>query len=90
MIILSQDKETIVNIDTLQKIYIHDGTIRTEVNDKPVTLGTYKDRFQARDILEEIANTYAKYIKTDGGALATIDAYVQPTAYTPPKVYRMP
>ena len=53
-------------------------------------LGEYESEARAMEVLGEIADEYGKYLSTAGGPLATVEAYVQPFAYAPPKVYRMP
>jgi|GEM_PF-2539790 len=54
------------------------------------TLGEYPTEERAQEVLQEIAEKYGSYIKVDGGPLLTMDAYVQPLLFTPPKVYTMP
>lgn len=41
-------------------------------------------------MLAELANEYGKYYRVDGGPMATVDAFVQPLMFEPPKVYKMP
>lgn len=53
-------------------------------------LGEYESEARAMEVLGEIADEYGKYLSTAGGPLATVEAYVQPFAYAPPKVYKMP
>lgn len=53
-------------------------------------LGVYESEARAMEVLEEIVNEYGKYLKTEGGPLATANFYAPPFAFVPPKVYRMP
>ena len=57
---------------------------------KGENLGEYESEARAMEVLGEIADEYGKYLSTAGGPLATVEAYVQPFAYAPPKVYKMP
>lgn len=53
-------------------------------------LGEYESEARAMEVLGEIVDEYGKYLKTEGGPLATANFYVQPFAFAPPKVYKMP
>lgn len=94
MLILDQTKTKLINLDHVSKFSATGGEViaysgaREAV--KADIIGIYEDPSRAVAVLGEIAETYAKYIISEGGPLATINAYVQPMAFTPPKVYNMP
>lgn len=65
MIIVSQDKEKIINFDNMTRVYItfdeddDDVCIRTETVDSLFEdLGYYKTEGRAQEVLQEIVNTY--------------------------------
>ena len=53
-------------------------------------LGEYESEARAIEVLGEIADEYGKYPNTFGGPLGTMNFYVPPIAFAPPKVYGMP
>ena len=53
-------------------------------------LGEYESEARAMEVLGEIAEEYGKYLRTDGGPMATASFYAPPFAFAPPKVYKMP
>lgn len=77
MIIVSQDKEKIFNFDNLTQIYITTDEEETEyeircesVDSLYETLGEYKTEERAKEVLQEIATTYAdvnEYIDNSNG-----------------------
>lgn len=69
---------------------LQDATRQTFAEDVTENLGEYESEARAMEVLGEIADEYGKYLSTAGGPLATVEAFVQPFAYAPPKVYRMP
>lgn len=54
------------------------------------TLGEYSSSDAAEKVLREITEEYGRFFRVDGGPLATVNAYVQPMMFEPPKVYKMP
>lgn len=58
MIILSQDKETIVNFENVTKIiiisYAIGASIKAHFEDGTVELGDYKDEERAKEVLKDI------------------------------------
>ena len=54
------------------------------------SLGEYESEARAMEVLEEIADEYGKYLRADGGLLATANFYAPPFAFAPPKIYKMP
>ena len=67
MIIVSQDKEKIVNFDNMTRVYItfdegdDDVCIRTETVDSLYEdLGYYKTEERAKEVLQEIIRSYRK------------------------------
>lgn len=66
MIIVSQDKETIVNFDNVLKIYIEiierNIWITARQKDRDVILAEYKTKERAKEVLQEIVENYRKNI----------------------------
>ena len=103
MLIMSQDRKCLLNLENAGTLFLSSyyGDYK---EGKPVKvlasfplaedvtegLGEYQSEARAMEVLGEIADEYGKYLSTAGGPLATVEAYVQPFAYAPPKVYRMP
>lgn len=62
MIIVSQDKETIVNFDNVLKIYIEiierNIWITARQKDRDVILAEYKTKERAKEVLQEIIDMY--------------------------------
>lgn len=90
MIIVSQDKDNIINFDNVENIDIVadlDGTgevpyeIYYETKSKRDTLGRYKTEERAKDVLKEITNEYLK---------CNITNIVHNYAYVENRAYKMP
>ena len=88
MIIVSQDKEEIINFDNMTRVYItldkgdDDVCIRTETVDSLYEdLGYYKTEARAKEVLKEIVETYKN---CNASAVSTGYGYVKN------KVYEMP
>lgn len=60
------------------------------VNDETVCLGIYKSIMRAKEIVQEIVDEFWKYTYEQGRQDLYTRSYVQPIAFEPPKVYRMP
>ena len=93
MLIFSQDRTALVNLDVGIFAITAQGNIvvATEGQTKmQIKLGEYRTSDEAQKVLAELADEYATYYRTDGGPLATMDAYAQPFMFEPPKVYKMP
>ena len=103
MLIMSQDRKCLLNLENAGTLFLS-SYYRDYKEGKPVKvlasfplaedvtegLGEYQSEARAMEVLGEIADEYGKYLSTAGGPLATVEAYVQPFAYAPPKVYKMP
>lgn len=69
MIIVSQDKEKIVNFDNIFYIdyYMINGTYEidanTDIDKDSVTLGYYKTKERAKEVLQEIVTDYVNECK---------------------------
>lgn len=103
MLIMNQQKTALLNVSHIKIIdatfpYLTVGdkqNNRAEVQavDQAGTilsLGRYASLDRAKAVLLEIAQKYGKYLSTPGGPCLTVEAYVQPMAFEPPKVYMMP
>lgn len=87
MIIVTQDKDNIVNLNNVVAIRINDfGTsstwqrITAETSSTTETLGDYKTEKRAKEVLEEITERYTNWNNL---------VYGQPTGVCSPK-YEMP
>lgn len=94
MIIRSQDKKEIHNLDRVSNIAVlpclgNENVFLIEVN-RQHTIGTYSTEEKAIKVLDMIQKEYEKHIYGQGGAMATADYYVPPFAFIPPKVFQMP
>ncbi|MFR2570924.1 MAG: hypothetical protein ACLS90_04375 [Clostridia bacterium] len=98
MVIVSQDKDKIINFDNLTQVYITQDEeetayfIRLEtVNCLYDDLGEYETEERAKEVLQEIAQTYSSYLKLEGGpAILQGQIDIQPNIFNIPKVYEMP
>ena len=88
MIIVSQDKEKIINFDNMTRVYItfdEDDDyvcIRTETVDSLYEdLGYYKTEARAKEVLQEIINKYKTTL---------YNSKTNETVVNIPKVYEMP
>ena len=62
MIIVSQDREAIINFERIANIWISkDTTEYFEINADGELLGTYKTKERAKEVLQEIARKYTLY-----------------------------
>ena len=91
MIIVSQDKEEIINFDNMTRVYItfdEDDDyvcIRTETVDSLYEdLGYYKTEARAKEVLQEIINKYKEYVTIQNrvGSISGVKIL--------PKVFEMP
>lgn len=103
MLIMSQNRKFLFNMERAGTLFLsscYGGYEEGEpvkvlasfplAEDVTENLGEYESEARAMEVLGEIADEYGKYLSTYGGPLATVEAYVQPFAYAPPKVYKMP
>lgn len=89
MLIVSQDKEEIVNFDKVESIWIcsdEEGRFTIEATaDTNSTLGYYETKERAKDILEEIVKEYENVKAIFDCTTRKIKNYINK-----PKVYKMP
>lgn len=102
MLIMSQSRNSLLNLESVGEVFLssafgdyNGGPVKVLASyplaeDVTANLGEYESEARAMEVLEEIVNEYGKYLKTDGGPLATANFYAPPFAFTPPKVYKMP
>ena len=83
MVIVNQDKDEIVNFDRADSIWVcsdEDGRFTIEATaDTNTTLGCYKTKERAKEVLKEIVNKYRQCNLDNNKAVTII-----------PKVYEMP
>ncbi len=102
MIIVSQDKCTIVNLDNIKTIELDRETdfksiiIFRETNEVEtgvcgLLIGHYTTEERAKEVLKEIVEKYSSYLELKGGvALMQGGMNIQPNIFNIPKVYEMP
>ena len=92
MIIRSQNKTSIVNLDNIDCIYY--SNIENEIiafnGEIKSHIGEYSTEEKAIKVLDMIQEEYGKHYYGQGGQMATADIYIQPFAFIPPKVFQMP
>lgn len=82
MILVSQDKETIINFDNITEIAQEDGEIGITndiLNDDFQVIAIYKTEERAKEVLKEIVNKYRQWNVDNNKAVSII-----------PKVYEFP
>lgn len=102
MIIVSQDKCTIVNLDNIKTIELDRETdfksiiIFRETNEVEtgvcgLFIGHYTTKERAKEVLQEIIKRYSSYLKLEGGpAILRGQIDIQPNIFNIPKVFEMP
>lgn len=98
MIIVSQDKDCIVNFDNIVSIGMEDFSdsspwqrITAETLGTAVVLGDYKTEERAKEVIQEIIKEYSSYLELKGGsALTKGQMDIQPNIFNIPKVYYLP
>ena len=106
MVIVSQDKMKIFNFNEIFRLYVdnwsneefatepHCFCIKAEKSSDNMIcafLGEYETEERAKEVLQEIAQTYSSYLKLEGGpAILQGQIDIQPNIFNIPKVYEMP
>ena len=93
MLIFSQDRTALVNLDAGIFAIIAQGNLVVAAEGQTkmeIKLGEYSTSDEAEKVMAELANEYGRYYRVNGGPMATVDAFVQPFMFKPPKVYKMP
>lgn len=94
MLIRSQSKETIINLNCIDSICIgeRDGVFAViAYNGGENTLcGTYAVKEKGIKVLDMLQEEYGKHIFGEGGQMFTRDLYVPAFGFIPPKVFQMP
>ena len=92
MLILSQDKNMLLNLDHITRIKnAGSEVIAVDTNRVTNTLGEYETQERAISVIAEIAKMFTKYLRVEGGPIiAQPGGFVQPMMFEPPKVYEMP
>lgn len=91
MLIMTQSKTGLVNTNQIIRVFAAGGDVMAEDRNGAMTLlGAYAKAERCVEIVAEIAAKYASYIKVEGGPSLTVNAYVQPLMFEPPKLYQMP
>lgn len=100
MIIVSQEKDEILNFNNIMNIQVtnceEDGYLISAGfivgrDDNYRDLGYYKTEERAKEVLQEITQKYSSYLKLEGGpAILQGKMDIQPNIFNIPKVYEMP
>lgn len=82
MIIVSQNKDAIINFDNIANLVVIENNIVSICNVKEttgITIAEYKNEERAKEVLQEIISKYKQWNKDANNAVTII-----------PKVYEMP
>ena len=93
MLIFNQSRDMLLNMGPEILVVQTKGNTVVAIEGYPTrefVLGEYSSSDAAKQVLAELANEYGKYYRVDGGPMATVNAFVQPLMFEPPKVYKMP
>lgn len=96
MIIVSQDKDNVINYDNVKSLWIDDNVLdKTNttfyINADDDFLGEYETEERAKEVLKEIVEKYSSYLELKGGvAFMQGGMNIQPNIFNIPKVYEMP
>ena len=94
MMILSQDKTEIINLDRITEVVASGINIciadRIE-QENGYIIAAYKTEERAKEVLQEIVKKYSLYLELKGGpAILQGQTDIQPNIFNIPKVYEMP
>lgn len=95
MIIVSQDKDLIVNFDNITVIGIAENNLKEidsiTTDGAEQFLAEYATEERAKEVLQEIVKKYSSYMQLNGGpAIIQGQSDIAPAIYNIPKVYVMP
>ena len=95
MIIVSQDKKEIINLDNIQRLFVDadyiSAVIYAECIEDDILIGSYKTEKRAKEVLAEIVQKYSSYLQLTGGpAIMQGQMDIQPNIFNIPKTYEMP
>ncbi len=96
MIIVSQDKDKIINYDNVQLLWINEHILNKTIKTFYIYadhdfLGEYETEERAKEVLQEIASKYLSYLELKGGpAIMQGGIDIQPNIFNIPKVFKMP
>lgn len=100
MVIISQNKNRIINFDNILEIWIDSNildktepafTINAETDSTAIKIGNYATEERAKEVLAEIVQKYSSYLQLTGGpAIMQGQMDIQPNIFNIPKVYEMP
>ncbi|MCU6701309.1 hypothetical protein [Muriventricola aceti] len=92
MLIVSQNKNTILNVEHIVRIFNAGAeVVSVDTNGTKTSIGEYANAERAMEVIHEIAVENAKYFKCEGGPIySKPGGYVQPILFEPPKTFEMP
>jgi len=96
VVIVSQDKDTIINHDNVQLLWINKNILNKTIKTFYIYadhdfLGEYETEERAKEVLKEIVEKYSSYLELKGGvAFMQGGMNIQPNIFNIPKVYEMP
>lgn len=92
MIIVSQDREQIVNFDNIEIIFLNQREVWYQgIYGEGYLIAEYSTEERAKEVLQEIIRKYSSYLQLNGGpAILQSSTGIQPNIFNIPKVYEMP
>lgn len=93
MLIRSQNKKELLNLDNAVSISVDDDNeiiIAYGFDHAWDRMGNYSTEEKAIKVLDMIQNEYGTHYYGNGGPMATANFYIPPFGYIPPKVFQMP
>lgn len=94
MILVNQNRKKIINFEKIAEVIVSGKDICVKDNfetQKGLIIATYESEQRAKEVLQEIARTYSRYLKLEGGpAILQGQMDIQPNIFNIPKVFEMP
>jgi hypothetical protein len=92
MLIRSQNKAVIINLDNIDSISADcwSGEVNVFNGEDAVIIGQYSSKEKAIKVLDMIQKEYGTHYYGTGGPMATSNFYIPPFGFDPPKVFQMP
>ena len=99
MLLVSQEKDGIINLDNILVIRLSTDLETNKktiiyvdcIGDEHFGVGKYDTEARAKEVLQEIVKEYSSYLELKGGAaLVQGDMDIQPNIFNIPEIYEMP
>lgn len=88
MILVSQNKEKIINFERIAEVIVSDKDICVRDNfevQKGLIIATYESEERAKEVLQEIIDKYKEYATIQNGAGSISNVKILPKVYEMPK-----